>query len=149
MVLAPKTKQLTRVLDQLPFTVDTWSAADAHAKLCFLSHAHKDHLVGLERLPAGTAVYCSELTARLVALKLPGLRLAFEVLEEGMTRQLRAPDGCSFAVTAVPAGHCPGEWRMGLCCGLAGSSASTVHFPWPWHPAMRLSAHSHMLNSAL
>lgn len=52
------------MLDALPFTVDTWKP-DPRPKLQFLTHAHKDHCVGIEA--CGRRIVCTALSKDLVS----------------------------------------------------------------------------------
>jgi len=68
--IAPLSK-LDPVLSCLPFTVDTWTADTCH-KHQFLTHAHKDHLVGISQ--HGRCIICTDITRQLVLLKFPSLK---------------------------------------------------------------------------
>uniref|UniRef100_A0A5S6R1I3 DNA repair metallo-beta-lactamase domain-containing protein n=1 Tax=Trichuris muris TaxID=70415 RepID=A0A5S6R1I3_TRIMR len=72
-------------------------------KMYFLTHFHSDHYSGLNRrftMP----IYCSKVTAKLVALKLKVAQRFLRVLELDQWSTL--PDGT--AVMAINANHCPG-----------------------------------------
>jgi hypothetical protein len=85
--------------------------ASASPPPCRRRHA-QDHLQGFE---GGSTVYCSEATAALVRIRMPGAarRCRFEVLAAGETLALHG-----YSVTAFDAGHCTGEPP---CAGAQGA----------------------------
>ncbi|CDW54292.1 DNA cross link repair 1A protein [Trichuris trichiura] len=72
-------------------------------QMYFLSHFHSDHYSGLNRR-FSMPIYCSKITASLVALKLKVDRRFLHVLE--LNHWSTLPDGT--AVMAIDANHCPG-----------------------------------------
>ncbi|TVU17505.1 hypothetical protein EJB05_33545, partial [Eragrostis curvula] len=93
----------------LPFSVDTWTAASLLKRHRFLTHAHRDHLVGIAGTAAAPCIYASSVTV-LITLRyfLQLNRSAFVELEAGTPPLLMSdPDG-DFTVTAFDANHCPG-----------------------------------------
>ncbi|GJN12636.1 hypothetical protein PR202_ga30931 [Eleusine coracana subsp. coracana] len=84
----------------LPFVVDTWTPASSLKRHRFLTHAHRDHLVGIS-----TDATCLTI---LITLRIyPDIhRAAFVELEAGAP-PLRVPDpDDDFTVTAFDANHC-------------------------------------------
>lgn len=94
------------VMDCLPFAVDTWTS-ETLTKPQFLSHAHKDHLVGIQQY--GKQIYCTELSRQLVCLKYPHLSstATFELIEPGSSH-LVTYRSQTFTVTCFDANHCAG-----------------------------------------
>ncbi|XP_039808235.1 uncharacterized protein LOC120672018 isoform X2 [Panicum virgatum] len=95
----------------LPFAVDTWGPSSRHRRHRFLTHAHRDHLVGAGAAAAdgsGGTVYATRLTLALALRHFPQLESwVFVDMEVGRTVAVDDPAG-SFAVTAYDANHCPG-----------------------------------------
>ncbi|XP_022682594.1 5' exonuclease Apollo isoform X2 [Setaria italica] len=96
----------------LPFAVDTWGPSSRHRRHRFLTHAHRDHLVGAGAAAggAGGTVYATRLTLSLaLALRhFPQLESwEFVEMEVGRTVAVDDPAG-AFSVTAYDANHCPG-----------------------------------------
>ncbi|XP_047050665.1 uncharacterized protein LOC124655877 [Lolium rigidum] len=92
----------------LPFAVDTWTPASALKRHRFLTHAHRDHLVGITTTSAAGAVYASRLTVLIARHIFPQLGPdAFLEIELGAPVLVQDPDG-DFTVTAFDANHCPG-----------------------------------------
>ncbi|GJN39899.1 hypothetical protein PR202_gb29049 [Eleusine coracana subsp. coracana] len=92
----------------LPFAVDTWTPASSLKRHRFLTHAHRDYLVGIATA-AAASIYATRLTI-LIALRIcPDLdRAAFVEMEAGAP-PLRVPDpDGDFTVAAFDANHCPG-----------------------------------------
>ncbi|CAM8951033.1 unnamed protein product [Rhodiola kirilowii] len=91
----------------LPFSVDTWSEASMNKRHHFLTHAHRDHSVGIttnSKFP----IYCTNLTRRLLLHHFPRLdESLFVDLEVGQSVFIEDVDG-DFSVTAYDANHCPG-----------------------------------------
>ncbi|CCH44306.1 Endoribonuclease ysh1 [Wickerhamomyces ciferrii] len=79
-------------------------------KLYLLTHAHADHLKGLDSSFSGHPVYCSEITKELLKLNpkysrsWPSLR----PLKENQRHTVPLKDGVSINLTLIPARHCPG-----------------------------------------
>ncbi|TVU36295.1 hypothetical protein EJB05_18225, partial [Eragrostis curvula] len=95
----------------LPFAVDTWGPSTRRRRHRFLTHAHRDHLVGAgadaDGGGAGT-VYATRLTLSLALRHFPQLeRWEFVEMEVGKTVVVDDPAG-AFSVTAYDANHCPG-----------------------------------------
>ncbi|KAF8642699.1 hypothetical protein HU200_067073 [Digitaria exilis] len=93
----------------LPFAVDTWGPSSRHRRHRFLTHAHRDHLVGAG---AGTGdggtVYATRLTLALALRHFPQLESwEFVEMEVGRTVAVDDPAG-AFSVTAYDANLCPG-----------------------------------------
>lgn len=56
-----------------PFSVDTWTEMAMRKPFHFLTHAHKDHTVGIDS--HGThPIYCTSLTEKLVLRRYPTVR---------------------------------------------------------------------------
>ncbi|KAL6840170.1 hypothetical protein ACP4OV_029980 [Aristida adscensionis] len=93
----------------LPFAVDTLGASSRRRRHRFLTHAHRDHLVGAGAAPGeGGAVYATRLTLSLALRHFPQLeRWEFVEMEVGRTVVVDDPAG-AFSVTAYDANHCPG-----------------------------------------
>ncbi|CAM8953705.1 unnamed protein product [Rhodiola kirilowii] len=107
----------------LPFSVDTWSEASMNKRHHFLTHAHRDHSVGIttnSKFP----IYCTNLTRRLLLHHFPRLdESLFVDLEVGQSVFIEDVDG-DFSVTAYDANHCPGA-VMFLFEGTFGSLLHT------------------------
>jgi len=55
---------------EFPFSVDTWTKTSERKPFHFLTHAHKDHTVGIDchgKFP----IYCTSLTEKLVCRRYP------------------------------------------------------------------------------
>ncbi|XP_030470554.2 uncharacterized protein LOC115688767 [Syzygium oleosum] len=97
----------------LPFSVDTWAAPSSRRKRWrFLTHAHRDHSVGIIAAAAASRssrpIYSTRLTKALVLHHFPQLDGSlFVEIEAGQSLVVDDPDG-PFAVTAFDANHCPG-----------------------------------------
>ncbi|CAL4960144.1 unnamed protein product [Urochloa decumbens] len=94
----------------LPFAVDTWGPSSRHRRHRFLTHAHRDHLVGAGSAAdgGGGTVYATRLTLSLALRHFPQLeRWEFVEMEVGRTVAVDDPAG-AFSVTAYDANHCPG-----------------------------------------
>ncbi|CAM0883932.1 unnamed protein product [Alopecurus aequalis] len=90
----------------LPFAVDTWGPSSRRRRHRFLTHAHRDHLVGAGAAPDdGGTVYATRLTMSLALRHFP--QGEFVVVEAGKTLVVDDPAG-AFSVTAYDANHCPG-----------------------------------------
>ncbi|KAL6616492.1 hypothetical protein ACP70R_038762 [Stipagrostis hirtigluma subsp. patula] len=93
----------------LPFAVDTWGPSSRRRRHRFLTHAHRDHLVGAGAASDdGGTVYATRLTRSLALRHFPQLeRWEFVEMEVGRTVVVDDPAG-AFSVTAYDANHCPG-----------------------------------------
>uniref|UniRef100_A0ACD5VUN1 Uncharacterized protein n=1 Tax=Avena sativa TaxID=4498 RepID=A0ACD5VUN1_AVESA len=93
----------------LPFAVDTWGPSSRRRRHRFLTHAHRDHLVGAGAAPDdGGIVYATRLTMSLARRHFPQLDQGECVeVEVGRTLVVDDPAG-AFSVTAYDANHCPG-----------------------------------------
>jgi DNA cross-link repair 1A protein len=60
----------------LPFAVDTWSSESGGKRYHFLSHAHRDHLAGIESR-ASYPIYATRVTAAIVLNYFPQVVLLF------------------------------------------------------------------------
>uniref|UniRef100_A0A7N0TV00 DNA repair metallo-beta-lactamase domain-containing protein n=1 Tax=Kalanchoe fedtschenkoi TaxID=63787 RepID=A0A7N0TV00_KALFE len=91
----------------LAFSVDTWSASSMKKRHHFLTHAHRDHSVGItsnSKFP----IYCTTITRNLLLRHFPQLdEFLFVDLEVGQSVLVEDVDG-DFRVTAFDANHCPG-----------------------------------------
>jgi DNA cross-link repair 1A protein len=105
----PSLDGLQRVLPCLPFVVDTFEPdVNPTPKPQFLTHAHKDHTIGID--VHGRSIHTTTLTRDLVLLKFPGLKdtATFQVLELGHPTHVRW-GAHSFTVIALSSVHCPGS----------------------------------------
>lgn len=94
----------------LPFSVDTFGPYTATKRHHFLTHAHKDHTVGISPSNIVFPIYSCPLTISLLLQRHPQLDESFFVgIEIGQSVILDDPDG-DFKVTAFDANHCPGEF---------------------------------------
>uniref|UniRef100_A0A0D9V8L4 DNA repair metallo-beta-lactamase domain-containing protein n=1 Tax=Leersia perrieri TaxID=77586 RepID=A0A0D9V8L4_9ORYZ len=98
----------------LPFAVDTWGPSSRRRRHRFLTHAHRDHLVGAAAAAADSggdgpgAVYATRLALDLAVRHFPLLEMGKVVeMEVGKTVVVDDPAG-AFSVTAYDANHCPG-----------------------------------------
>uniref|UniRef100_A0ACD5XCF5 Uncharacterized protein n=1 Tax=Avena sativa TaxID=4498 RepID=A0ACD5XCF5_AVESA len=93
----------------LPFAVDTWGPSSRRRRHRFLTHAHRDHLVGAGAAPDdGGIVYATRLTMSLARRHFPHLDQGeFVEVEVGKTLVVDDLAG-AFSVTAYDANHCPG-----------------------------------------
>ena len=82
----------------------------------FLTHLHGDHAGGLRREWSRGPLYCSEVTARLLACEYGITDDVLQVMKPHETREVRL-NGEQVSVTAMEANHCPG--------------ALMFHFAWP------------------
>ena len=86
------------------FTVDWHSFVSDEYKHSFLSHTHTDHLTGIRSFKPPRVLHCSEITAKLISLKIPKLAECLEVHEFGKDYTI---DGVT--VRLFPAFHTPGS----------------------------------------
>lgn len=75
-----------------------------------LTHAHKDHLVGLDRVSFNSRVYCSETTKRLVTAELQYRHKAHMLrpVECNKVHEIEVDDNL-VSLVLVPTYHCPGS----------------------------------------
>ncbi|XP_078181516.1 uncharacterized protein LOC144575301 [Carex rostrata] len=91
----------------LPFAVDTWSSESDGKRYHFLSHAHRDHLAGIESR-ASYPIYATRVTIAIVLNYYPRLDEAiFVEIKVGETFVINDADG-DFSVTVCDANHCSG-----------------------------------------
>ncbi|KAH7520845.1 uncharacterized protein LOC107425632 isoform X1 [Ziziphus jujuba] len=91
----------------LPFSVDTWNPCSKRKRHHFLSHAHKDHTLGIST-HFSFPIYSSLLTKSLLLHHHPQLDDSLFVgIEVGQSLVIDDPDG-AFTVMAFDANHCPG-----------------------------------------
>ncbi|CAH8390951.1 unnamed protein product [Eruca vesicaria subsp. sativa] len=95
----------------LPFSVDTFGPNTTTKKTKrhhFLTHAHKDHTVGISPSNVVFPIYSTSLTISLLLQRHPQIDESFFVrIEIGETVVIDDIDG-RFKVTAFDANHCPG-----------------------------------------
>lgn len=83
--------------------VDGFAFANPKCSQYFLTHCHSDHTIGLGRGFSAGTIYCSAVSARLLALE--------KGLHPPVVRVLPAGEAVvidSVTVTAIDANHCPG-----------------------------------------
>ncbi|XP_068315845.1 uncharacterized protein [Pyrus communis] len=91
----------------VPFSVDTWSPSSKRKRHHFLTHAHKDHSLGISA-HSSYPIYSTRLTQTLLLRFFPNLdESLFVSFEVGQSVAIDDPDGL-FTVTALDANHCPG-----------------------------------------
>ncbi|KAK6916635.1 DNA repair metallo-beta-lactamase [Dillenia turbinata] len=91
----------------LPFSVDTWSSTSEKKRHHFLTHAHRDHSVGITR-HFSFPIYTTSLTKSLLLQQFHQLNDSLFVhIEVGQSMVINDPDG-DFVVSAYDANHCPG-----------------------------------------
>ncbi|KAI4326136.1 hypothetical protein MLD38_031478 [Melastoma candidum] len=101
---------------RLPFSVDKWTASSLRKRHRFLTHAHRDHSVGIFKY-SSFPLYCTSLTRTLLLHQFPQLdEKLFVGIEVGQSLVLDDFDG-SFTVTALDANHCPREFGNILHAG--------------------------------
>ena len=97
----------------LPFSVDTFGPNTTTKRMKrhhFLTHAHKDHTVGISPSNVAFPIYSTSLTISLLLQRHPQLdESLFVRIEIGETVIVDDPDG-GFKVTAFDANHCPGKF---------------------------------------
>src|SRR5690606_9032338 len=106
----PGVNSVGRVLPHVGAAVDCWRGAGADtARVFFLTHMHGDHYTGLHPAWNRGPIYCTEVTARLAGAKFgPAVGALCRPLEIGTQTMIYADDTVPFAVTPLPANHCPG-----------------------------------------
>ncbi|PIA41745.1 hypothetical protein AQUCO_02200286v1 [Aquilegia coerulea] len=93
----------------LPFSVDTFSPISNRKKHHFLTHAHKDHSVGIST-HSFFPIYSTQITKTLILQQFPQLDSSLFVgIEIGETVVIDDLDG-TFSVTAFDANHCPEKY---------------------------------------
>lgn len=122
------------LLEWGPIAVDSFHHDEA-GLLFFLSHAHEDHLKGLHARWSRGKIYCSEVTARLLAILFPTLASHTAILAVDTVHVISFPgqDNLAIEVTLLDANHCPGA-VMFLFRGDFGSVLHTGDFR--LHPMM-------------
>ncbi|KAG5867643.1 hypothetical protein JTB14_006719 [Gonioctena quinquepunctata] len=102
-------------IQEIPhISVDRFDGENVGSEAYFLSHCHSDHMVGLTSYFAEQMVktrkylYASEISCVILKKMFP--KIAYNLkelhLESPTTVNLTK---CSFSVTPIPAGHCPGS----------------------------------------
>ncbi|KAK7102636.1 hypothetical protein V1264_020827 [Littorina saxatilis] len=135
-------------------SLDRFDKSNLKSTVFFLSHVHRDHMVGLEqssfvqclRSRDGIFLYCSEVTKLLLLSEdaFKPLEPYLRVLEIGVATTVTVPDPeaeefKSVTVTTLPAGHCPGS-VMFLIEGKEGRALYTGDFRWEQNYATTLPA---------
>ncbi|KAM7256034.1 hypothetical protein ACFE04_011775 [Oxalis oulophora] len=91
----------------LPFSVDTFNQNSKLKRHHFLTHAHKDHTIGITT-HSSYPIYCTHLTFQIIHQYYPQLdEFLFVRLQLGHSLLVHDPDG-DFTVTPFDANHCPG-----------------------------------------
>ncbi|KAL5714629.1 hypothetical protein ACHQM5_016563 [Ranunculus cassubicifolius] len=91
----------------LPFSVDTWSPSSSNKRHHFLTHAHKDHSIGITTY-SFHPIYSTQITKSLLLRQFPQLDSSlFVCIQVGETLIIEDSDG-NFSVTVFDANHCPG-----------------------------------------
>ncbi|KAL8244102.1 hypothetical protein R6Q59_010360 [Mikania micrantha] len=91
----------------LPFSVDTWTPCSNQKKHHFLTHAHKDHSLGIST-QSSFPIYATRITKALTLNYYPHLDDSlFVEIEIGQSIAVDDPFD-AFTVTAFDANHCPG-----------------------------------------
>lgn len=107
------------------FAVDKWGCSKS--KVFFLTHMHADHTKGLTQQWHRGPIYCSAITASLLALKFPHLDI--RILPLSTPTLIRLPSPNLLEVTAIDADHCPGS-VMFIFRGAFGCILHTGDFRW-------------------
>ncbi|KAM6977765.1 5' exonuclease Apollo [Aplochiton taeniatus] len=100
-----------KVIPHTPLAVDFWKVRRcSHVRIFFLSHMHSDHTVCLTSTWCHRPIYCSQVTAKLLTLKLKVKEQWIHPLEVGDPTLLPLDDIGKewFTVTLIDANHCPG-----------------------------------------
>jgi DNA cross-link repair 1A protein len=98
-------------------------ARGAGAAACLLTHAHSDHTVGLTHRYEGPPIYCSAVTARLVAEELGVPRCVLRVLPLDVATPIPGSGGVE--VVPIDANHCPGAVMFLFKVPAGGAAAAT------------------------
>ncbi|XP_058097353.1 uncharacterized protein LOC131242614 isoform X2 [Magnolia sinica] len=99
----------------IPFSVDTWTPNSKRKRYHFLTHAHKDHCVGISH-HSSFPIYSTHLTKTLLLHQFPHIDDSlFIEIEVGQSVVIDDPDG-AFSVSAFDANHCPGDCRLTADC---------------------------------
>lgn len=91
-------------------SVDNFTTTRRHTEFFLLTHAHADHLKGLESGGfSGHTIYCSEITKELIRQnpKYNGNITSMKALKENHRHQVHTSKG-NVSLTLIPARHCPG-----------------------------------------
>ncbi|PVD24277.1 hypothetical protein C0Q70_14748 [Pomacea canaliculata] len=138
-------------------SIDRFDKDNLNSTVFFLSHCHRDHMVGLNHQRFfrhlqehnDVFLYCSEVTKLLLLSEntYKPLEKFIRVLEIGKTTTVTIPDAVhldtkqykSLMVTALPAGHCPGSVML-LFEGHEGTALYTGDFRWEKNYAVTLPA---------
>ncbi|XP_061696373.1 5' exonuclease Apollo isoform X2 [Syngnathoides biaculeatus] len=97
-----------------PLAVDFWHVRRCpESRIFFLSHMHSDHTVGLTSTWTDRPIYCSQVTASLLHVKLQVKEKWIRSLELGISHDLPLDDigKENMTVTLIDANHCPGDFR--------------------------------------
>ncbi|CAK9093071.1 unnamed protein product [Durusdinium trenchii] len=111
------------LLEEVPVAVDSFNHDGG--VLFFCSHAHEDHLKGLNKKWRKGPLFASAITRQLLLLKWPSLEIT--ALELGRTYQIPLMDGLEIEVYLIDANHVPGS-VMFLFFGYFGSVLYTGDF---------------------
>lgn len=114
---------LAMLLEEVPVAVDSFNHDGG--VLFFCSHAHEDHLKGLNKKWRKGPLFASAITRQLLLLKWPSLEIT--ALELGRTYQIPLMDGLEIEVYLIDANHVPGS-VMFLFSGYFGSVLYTGDF---------------------
>ncbi|XP_046577035.1 protein artemis-like [Haliotis rubra] len=137
-------------------SLDRFDGRNLSSTVFFLSHCHKDHMVGLhssrfhEKLQSRMDIflYCSAVTQTLLLTdpQYMHLRKFIKVLDVGVPTTVTIPDKggdvkkvSTVLVTPLGAGHCPGS-LMFLFEGKEGTCLYTGDFRWETNHAQNLQA---------
>lgn len=104
--------------------------------LYFCSHAHDDHLRGLHANWRKGQIFCSQITATLLALRWPALQPRLSVLQLGVIHSLRDSSG-QIQVLLVDADHVPGS----VMFVISGLGSGTCLYTGDFRTSAELHAH--------
>ncbi|XP_077977647.1 protein artemis-like [Glandiceps talaboti] len=143
-----------RTVEYPDISIDRFDGDNLRAKAYFLSHAHADHMQGLnsqrlqDRLQSNLHIklYCSEVTKGLLVsdLRYTFLKTHIEDLPNDTVVTIDVWDGMSTKrdqvfVTSIPSGHCPGS-VMFLFEGSRGTILYTGDFRFAKEEVRRIPA---------